>query len=156
MFLMKIWTKIDFRERISIFQSHPSTQNIQNMAVKNMALIWWPEIQKYIDPFCIFLVPVRTIWHDPSIELDLSCSEHFFWLHCDHFSVPNDHFCFSIFVISSIKSCPILTRLGRLMPMGTKGDEMRRAENETAHNRRRVKLINYKEGSGRILWKKMI
>ena len=87
---MEILTKINFREGTLIFQSHPSTQNIKNMVVNNMALIWWPEIQKHIDLFSIFPVPARTIRHDPSIELDLGCSEHIFWLHCDHFSVPND------------------------------------------------------------------
>ena len=97
MFLMKILTKIDFRERILIFQRHPSTQNIKNMVVNNMALIWWPEIQKHIDLFCIFLVPVRTIRHDPSIELDLSCPELFFRIHCGSYSVPNGLICFGSF-----------------------------------------------------------
>ena len=97
LFLMKILTKIDFRAPIFIFQSHSSTQNIKNMVVNNMVPLWWSEIPKYIDSCCIFIEPVRTIWHNTSIELDLSCPEHFFWIHCGPYYVPNDLICIGSF-----------------------------------------------------------
>ena len=89
LFLVKILIKIYLRAPIFMFQSHSSTQNIKNMVVNNLVPLCWSEIPKYIDSFCSFLEPVRTIWHNTSIELDLSCPEHFFWLHCDHFRAQN-------------------------------------------------------------------
>ena len=69
--------------------------------------IWWstilrsqtgPEIQKTYWPFWYFSFPLGPFWHHQSIDRDLSCSEHFFWLPGGSYSVPNDHFCFlSIF-----------------------------------------------------------
>ena len=97
MFLIKILTKINFWERILLFQSHSSPQNIKILAVHNTATSQWSKFQKRIDLFCNFLVPSRTIWHDPSIELDLSCSELFFWVRCGPCSVPNDLICFESF-----------------------------------------------------------
>ena len=96
-FWVKILTKIDFWGRILIFQSHSRTQNIQNMVVSNMVPIWWSEIQKYIDLFYIFLVPVRTISLDQSVEFDLTCSEHFCRTHCNQFRLPNGPICFGPF-----------------------------------------------------------
>ena len=89
--------KNEFWDPIFIFQSHSSTQNIKNMVVNNMVPLWWSKIPKYIHSFCIFLEPVRTIWHNTSIELDLSCPEHFFWIHCGSYSVPNGLICIGSF-----------------------------------------------------------
>ena len=97
MFSMKIFTKIDFRTPIFIFQSHPSNQNIKNMVVNNMVPLCWSEIPKYIDSFCILFEPVRTIWHNTSIELDLSCPELFLRIHCGSYNVPNGLICFGSF-----------------------------------------------------------
>ena len=105
MFLIKILTKINFWGRILLFQSHSSPQNIKILAVHNTATSQWSKFQKPTDLFCNFLVPVGTIWHDPSIELDLSCSELFFWVRCGPYSVPNDLICFE-----SFGSPPIPTR----------------------------------------------
>ena len=99
MFLIKFLTKIDFWERILLFQSHPSPKNIKILAVNNTATSQWSKFQKPTDLFCNFLVPVGTIWHDPSIELDLSCSEHFFWRPGGSDSAPNS--LISIFPFSS-------------------------------------------------------
>ena len=88
----------------------PRTRKHQKSCVNNNASIFQPKDPKTYWPFSYFCEPVRTIWHDPSIDLDLSCSYVFFWLHCDHFSVPNDRFCFFILFIFQIKSSPILTR----------------------------------------------
>ena len=89
-------TKIDFRERILIFQSHSNSQNMQNMIVNNMSSILRSEIKK-TSAFFIFPAPERNISHDPSIEFDLSCPEHFFWIHCGPYCVPNDFICFQPF-----------------------------------------------------------
>ena len=90
MFLIEIWTKINFGWRNCNFQSLRGHQNIKKSSVNNDALSKRPRNPKTYWPFSNFIAPVRTIWHDPSIELDLSCSEHIFWLHCDHFSIQND------------------------------------------------------------------
>ena len=73
---------------------------------------WWYKFRKHTGHFSQFSEPARTIWHDPSIELDLSCSYLFFWLHCGSYSVLNDCFCCSFLFMFWIKSSPILTRLG--------------------------------------------
>ena len=77
-----------------------------------MATTWRSKLRQHTDLFDIFSDPGRTIHPDQSIDLDLICSYLFFRLHCDHFRVPNDRFCFSIFVTFAIKSSSILTRLG--------------------------------------------
>ena len=74
-------------------------------------------IQNCGDLFCIFPEPGRTIWGYQSIDLDPSCSYLFFWLHCDHFSAPNDQFLFCHFFIFPIKSSPILTRRRKKIQM---------------------------------------
>ena len=97
MFLIKISPKINFGDRNCNFQNLRGHENIKKSCVNNNASIFQPKNPKAYWPFSYFCEPVRTIWHDPSVELDLSCSEHFFWLHCDHFSVPNDLICFESF-----------------------------------------------------------
>ena len=97
-FWWKFWKKLIFEQRF-FFQSHSSTQNIKNMVVDKMVPWWWSEIPKYIDSFCIFLEPVRTIRHNTSMELDLSCPELFFWIYCCSYSVPNGIICFGSFFL---------------------------------------------------------
>ena len=90
MFLTKFWAKINFWRRNLSFQSLPGHQNIKNFAVNNMATSRWPKIEKHNDLFSHFSVPGRTIWGHQLIDLDLSCSELFFRVPCDSYSVPND------------------------------------------------------------------
>ena len=97
MFLIEIWTKINFWWRNCNFQSLRGHQNIKKSTVNNNTLTKRSRNRKTYWPFFNFIVPARTIWHDPSIELDLSCSEHFFWTHCDHFRLPNGLICFHVF-----------------------------------------------------------
>ena len=54
MFLVKILTKIDFLERFLFFPSHPSLQNMKNMAAKSMAMPRTSKTQKHIDLFLHF------------------------------------------------------------------------------------------------------
>ena len=110
MFLIKISPKNYFRDRNCNFQNLRGHENIKKSCVNNNASIFQSKNPKTYWFFSYFCEPVRTIWHDPSIDLELSYSYLFFRLHCDHFRVPNDHFCFSILVIFQIKSSPILTR----------------------------------------------
>ena len=89
MFLIEIRTKIHFWNRNCNFRSLRGHQNIKKSFVNNDALSKRSRNPKTYWPCFNFIAPVRTIWHDPSIELDLSCPEHFFWLHCDHFRAQN-------------------------------------------------------------------
>ena len=98
MFLVKILTKINFLERFLFFRSHPSLQNMKNMAANSMAIPRTSKTQKHIYHFYVFSGPWWTIWPRQSIALHLSCSELFFRLHCVHFTAPNDHICFQNFV----------------------------------------------------------
>ena len=97
MFLTKFLAKINFWRRNLSFQSHSSPQNIKNFAVNNMATSRWSKIEKHTDHFYIFSVPRRTIRGHQWIDLDLSCSELFFWVPCDSYSVLNDLICFCHF-----------------------------------------------------------
>ena len=89
MFLTKFWTKINFWRRNLSFQSVPGHQTIKMWAVNNMTMPR-PKNLNHGDLFSHFSVPGRTIWGHQSIDLDLSCSELFFRVPCDSYSVPND------------------------------------------------------------------
>ena len=97
MFLAKFWAKIIFWGRNLSFQSLPGHQNMKDFAVNNMATSRWSKIEKHIDFFYIFSVPRWTIRGHQWIDLDLSCSELFFRVPCDSYSVLNDLICFCHF-----------------------------------------------------------
>ena len=90
MFLTKFWTKNIFGRRNLSFQSLPGHQNIKIRAVNNVAMSQRPKKPKHGDLFSHFSVPGRTIRGHRWIDLDLSCSELFFRVPCDSYSVPND------------------------------------------------------------------
>ena len=81
--------KIDFWKRNLIFESLRGSKNTKNSTVNNNTLTNRSQNPKTYWPFLNFIAPVRTIWHAPWIELDLSCSEHFFWLPGGSYNVPN-------------------------------------------------------------------
>ena len=93
----KILIKIDFWKRNLIFESLRGSKNTKNSTVNNNTLTNPSQNPKTYWPFFNLIIPVRTIWHDSSIELDLSCSEHFFWVRYGPYSVPNDLICFESF-----------------------------------------------------------
>ena len=90
MFLIKLLTKIDFWERILLFQSHPSSNNIKILAVNKLAMSQRSKSGKHTDHLSHFSVPGRPIRGHQWIDLDLSCLELFFWVPCESYSVPND------------------------------------------------------------------
>ena len=97
MFLTKFWSKIIFWRRNLSFQGLPAHQNIKIWAVSNMPMSQRPKKPKRNDLFRHFSVPGRTIRGHPWIDLDLSCSELFFRVPCDSYSVLNDLICFGHF-----------------------------------------------------------
>ena len=97
MFLAKFWAISIFWGRNLSFQSLPGHQNIKIWAVNNMTMSQRPKNLNHGDLFSHFSVPGRTIWGHQSIDLDLSCSELFFRVPCDSYSVINDLICFCHF-----------------------------------------------------------
>ena len=93
MFLAKCWAKIIFWGRNLSFQSLPKHQNTKIWAVTNMAMSQRSKSGKHTDHLWHFSVPGRPIRGHQWIDLDLSCSEFFFWFPCDSYSVPNDLIC---------------------------------------------------------------
>ena len=97
MFLAKFWAKIIFWGRNLSFQSLPGHQNIQIWVVNNMTMSQRPKNLNHGDLFSHFSLPGRTVRGHQSIDLDLSCSELFFRVPCDSYSVLNDLICFCHF-----------------------------------------------------------
>ena len=97
LFFSKFSTKINFGRRNSRLDSLPGHQNIEIRAVNNMTMSQWSKIQKRGDLFAVFSVPGRAIWGYQWIDLDLSCSELFFRVACDSYSVLNELICFCHF-----------------------------------------------------------
>ena len=97
MFLMIFGTKINLWMPNLIFQSLPRDQNIKIRAVNNTAMTQASKNMKHNVLFSHFSVPGRTIWGHLSIDLGLSCLEHFFWVRCGSNSVPNELICFHQF-----------------------------------------------------------
>ena len=60
------------------------------------------------DLFPILIFALWTIWPRQRIDLDLSCSEHFFWLDSGSDSVPNGPFCIFQFAATLSGSNKIL------------------------------------------------
>ena len=76
------------------FSEPPRTLKRKKSTVNNITLTNRSRNPKTYWPFWYFSCPLRPFWHYQSIDLDHSSSEHFFWLRCGSYSVPNDHFCF--------------------------------------------------------------
>ena len=60
------------------------------------------------DLFAILIFALWTIWPRQRIDLDLSCPEHFFWIRCGPYSVPNGPFCIFQFAATLSASNKIL------------------------------------------------
>ena len=88
-FSSKLWTKNNFWRRNFNFQSHLEHQIIRNLAANNMTSPERFREPKLWSAFLSLICPLRTFWARQWIDLDLSCSEHFFWLRCDSYNVRN-------------------------------------------------------------------